>query len=75
MGRYVIKLKDSSSIEADDARINGPFIEYITRNMHEKRVINGDQVLSVEKKDLGSEGGMRFTGEHDSSFTSTPGSI
>lgn len=75
MGRYVIKLKDGSTIEADDARINGQFIEYITRTLHERRAINGELVLEVEKKDLGYEGGMRFTGERDSSFTSTPGSI
>ena len=75
MGRYVIKIKSGETIEADDVRINGQFVEYITRNLHERRAINANRVDDIEKKSLGSEGGMRFTGEHDISFDSTPGSL
>lgn len=75
MGRYIFVLREGGTIEADDAKINGNFIEYITRHSHQRGAINADQVSEVKKRNLGSEGGMRFTGEHDMSFDSTPGSI
>jgi hypothetical protein len=75
MGRFIIKLKTDETIGADDVRINEQFVEYITRGTQQRRAINSDQVKSIEKRALGSEGGMRFTGEHDASFDSTPGSV
>lgn len=75
MRRYVIKLKSGEMIEADDLRINGQFVEYITRHLHERRAINADRIDDIKKQSLGSEGGMRFIGKHDSSFDSTPGSL
>ena len=71
----MIRLKSDETIEADDVRINGQFVEHIMRNTRERRAINADQVKDIERKILGSEGGNRFTGEHDPSFDSTPGSI
>lgn len=64
-------------MEADDVRYasEGHFIEYITRYSHKTYSINSIEVKKVEKVDLGWEGGMRFNGEHDKSFSKTRGSI
>ncbi len=75
MARYLIVLKSGEKIEADDARISGNFIEYITKGLHKTQVVSADNIQTVERKSAGMEGGMRFTGKHDSSFDPTPGSI
>lgn len=77
MGRYIVKLKDGSSVEADDVRYagEGNFVEYITRYSHKTCSLNSEDVKKIEPVDLGYEGGMRFTGEHDTSFRKTRGSI
>lgn len=77
MGRYKIILKDGTTVEADDVRYagEGHFVEYITRYSHKTCSVNSNDVKKVEKIDLGYEGGMRFTGEHDTSFRRTNGSI
>lgn len=77
MGRYVITLKDGTSVGADDARFdaNGQFLTYVTRYEHQTVSIPSSEVKKVEKVNLGWQGGMRFTGDHDSSFSKTPGSI
>jgi hypothetical protein len=48
MGRYAIKLKSGETLAADDVRINGQFAEYITRRLHERRIINSDRVDNIE---------------------------
>jgi hypothetical protein len=77
MGRYQVNLRDGSHVGADDARItgNGQFVEFITRYSHETVVVPRESVSSVQTSASGWEGGQRFTGSHDSSFSKTPGSI
>jgi hypothetical protein len=75
MARYLITLKNGDKLEVDNAKFEGAFVKYITRGMHTIKAIPSDQIADIEKRDIGHEGGMRFTGQHDTSFRSTPGSI
>lgn len=83
MARYEIELDDESVLHADDARFvcEGRFLELIPRKaatiggLPERIVLNTVRVLSVHHRAIGFKGGWRFTGEKDSDFSPTEGSV
>ncbi len=78
MGRYKISLKNGKTIGADDVRLENGFVVYIPRYVWKEcpiKAIPAEDVSGVEKIALGWEGGKRFNGKHDSSFSRTPGSL
>lgn len=83
MARYEIELADETVIQADDARYacGGRFIEFIPRRaaitdgLPETCSIRADLVRLVRHTPIGFKGGWRFTGDKDSEFVKTEGSI
>jgi hypothetical protein len=83
MARYEVELSDETIIEADDARFlcDGKFVELLPRKAASIEgepatiVINSSQVVAIEHKKIGFSGGYRFSGDKDSSFARTVGSI
>lgn len=83
MARYEIELDDESALHADDARFvaGGRFLELIPRKpstidgMPERIVLNATRVVSIHHRAIGFKGGWRFSGEKDSAFGPTEGSI
>ena len=83
MARYEIDLKDDTVIHADDARFvsGGRFLEIIPRKaktIHgspETLLLNSDLIDTVQHKAIGFKGGWRFTGDKDSGFDKTEGSV
>lgn len=83
MARYEIELEDDTVLHADDARFvcQGRFLELIPRKAAtvggcpERTVLNTARVRAVHHRAIGFKGGWRFTGEKDSDFAPTEGSV
>lgn len=83
MARYEIELEDDTVLHADDARFvcEGRFLELIPRKAStvsgfpERTLLNSTLVRAVHHRAIGFKGGWRFSGEKDSDFAATEGSI
>ena len=78
MGRYRMRLQDGRVVEADDVKLENGFVKYVPRYTWDEtpvKAIPASNVSDIEKIALGWQGGKRFDGSHDSSFSRSPGSL